>query len=481
VFIFSFITKMKEIVLEQEMEVQRAVINRGKYKFREEYSFLQVEETKWFSMTVEQRKTQMKRVFSYTIDNTSKSKEEISFRTISHNSLSVSVEDGATLTNLRITNLDGIWNKATSLLQQENMIVPAPGNSPKARMVASYTSNLPHLVKPGVKTGSYTCDSNCPNWKSQSLCSHTVAVAELHGELKEFLLCRKKKGEPSVLRLVTCNMPKGRGNKGGVAPRNRRRTAHTEQIGDQRIPMMPTQSDGSESVQNTNTVNQLNSSASTSVPSNPSYSAPPYIPPPIPSPYPASTYVPSPNPSPSTPYPALPYIPPPNPSPSIPYPALPYIPPPNPSPSSPYPALPYVPPPNQSPYPVPPIPSASPYFPNRSSYYTPPEQQTIDEPFVLCFIKGNISVCVGCRNKYFKSPVSPNNLCVRHTEWREFKPKGSTEKQVKYGNVYYHCKVNCIRLRCQTFDPTQLDTSGIIEKLDDGHKHLLYVEFGLLI
>ena len=48
-----------------------------------------------------------------------------------------------------------------------------------------------------------------------------------------------------------------------------------------------------------------------------------------------------------------------------------------------------------------------------------PLDQT-SEPFVLCFISGNISVCYGCWQKYPKPCVSPNDLCVRHKEWWEF-------------------------------------------------------------
>ena len=41
---------------------------------------------------------------------------------------------------------------------------------------------------------------------------------------------------------------------------------------------------------------------------------------------------------------------------------------------------------------------------------------TGDSPFMLAFIAGNIHVCHGCRQKFIKPPVPPNNLCVRHQE-----------------------------------------------------------------
>lgn len=115
-----------------------------------------------------------------------------------------------------------------------------------------------------------------------------------------------------------------------------------------------------------------------------------------------------------------------------------------------------------------PLPS---YVPHETSYYGTPIHTPYDEssshsftnPFVLCFIKGNISVCFGCKNKYPKSPSPPYNICIRHTEWREYVPRGSEDKHTKYGNVYYHCRLYCICLCCPEFLHSQLDVSHVLE------------------
>ena len=44
------------------------------------------------------------------------------------------------------------------------------------------------------------------------------------------------------------------------------------------------------------------------------------------------------------------------------------------------------------------------------------------EPLELGFIGGNISVCYGCRQKYAKPSCPPNDLYVKHKEWREYFP-----------------------------------------------------------
>lgn len=48
----TFIQKVKQLKSEQIKKIERAVIDRGKYKFKDGYSFLQVDERKWFTMTV---------------------------------------------------------------------------------------------------------------------------------------------------------------------------------------------------------------------------------------------------------------------------------------------------------------------------------------------------------------------------------------------------------------------------------------------
>jgi len=48
-----FVDKMKEIVGEQQKEVEGAVIDRGKYCLESEYRFLQVSQDKWFTMNAQ--------------------------------------------------------------------------------------------------------------------------------------------------------------------------------------------------------------------------------------------------------------------------------------------------------------------------------------------------------------------------------------------------------------------------------------------
>ena len=119
--------------------------------------------------------------------------------------------------------LEGIWKKAAELVSTPHKIASAPGCSVLARMVESKSGKRPHLVNPG-KGGKFACDGSCPNYKSVSLCSHTVAVAEVNGMLSAYIdYFKKLKKIPNLSALAKTGMPTGRGRKGAEPPRKRHR------------------------------------------------------------------------------------------------------------------------------------------------------------------------------------------------------------------------------------------------------------------
>ena len=87
-----------------------------------------------------------------------------------------------------------------------------------------------------------------------------------------------------------------------------------------------------------------------------------------------------------------------------------------------------------------------------------PTSQTspnLQSPFELAFVSGNIRVCRGCKQKYTNPASPPLDLCIRHKEWQEYLgPLGTP--QTRYGNVYYHCNIPCVRSRNPDFEPTML-------------------------
>ena len=123
--------------------------------------------------------------------------------------LSVDVASFADLVLIPRPVMNAIWAKATELLNESNAICISPGSNRKNRMVKSFSNLRPHLVT-AKKGGQFACDSDCPNWKSLGICSHSVVAAEDNGDLNSFVKWVKRaKKVPNATKLVVTKMPKG--------------------------------------------------------------------------------------------------------------------------------------------------------------------------------------------------------------------------------------------------------------------------------
>ena len=215
----AFVEHLKSLIDEQERELERAVIGRGKYRFKREFQHLQLEEVVWFRMSRDQREKHLKKVAQAQIsclDNESAdaphSKE-----------LSVDPKEFQSGLSIPLPSVQAVWNKAAELISQPSSIVAAPGHSTGSKMVASKSGKRPHLVTHG-KNGRFSCDSDCPNWKSLGICSHSVAVAHVNDSLREFCnYYRKSKRLPNMSQLLLSGMPSGIGNKGNRVTRKRKK------------------------------------------------------------------------------------------------------------------------------------------------------------------------------------------------------------------------------------------------------------------
>ena len=100
-------------------------------------------------------------------------------------------------------------------------------------------------------------------------------------------------------------------------------------------------------------------------------------------------------------------------------------------------------------------------------------------PFRVHFISGNISVCHGCKGRY-QNLEPPYDICLHHEEWRTFISPGSYTPQSRFGNVYYHCNIHCVKVVWPHFLPSCVVTpSSVSIRLLPEHHHFLYVNFGI--
>ena len=409
--LMEFVGKLKELIDEQEREIEKAVIKRGKYRLKEAYSYLEVNESDWFKMTKEQRRAHLKKMLQAAIKSVTAAYTPSPSPATTDLALAVDVETVSSSVGIPVSILKGVWDKAEELLQSTNSISAAPGYPADAKMVESRGGKRPHLVVAG-KGGQFKCDEECLNFKSIGICSHTVAVAQLNNSLQQFIgWFMKAKKKPNFTKIATHDMPAGRGRKGSQAPRKRKK----QESATNRIDRLATDQTGSNS-------STYNIQAATYSPYNymctmsPSTSWTPSYPPDwSPDSYMSQSMLPS-------------VLPPP---PSLP------------------------PPPPFPPFPV-----------------TLPMAETAS-PFNLCFISGNIAKCAGCNNKYVKPPTAPYDLCVQHREWRSYTPPGG-EKQSKFSPAYYHVNVFCIRRNWPAFNQCELTISSeVASKLTQVHKDYL--------
>ena len=115
------------------------------------------------------------------------------------------------------------------------------------------------------------------------------------------------------------------------------------------------------------------------------------------------------------------------------------------------------------------------------TFATPPPTFAFPaQKFYIKFIAGNISVGYGCRNRYSKSPMPPDDICLQTEEWRQFTPAGSLVPQTRWSNTYYHVSVNCVRHKWPMFDPQQVIVEESIQtRLVDSNREKILNELGL--
>ena len=245
----QFNEQIKNLVRSQHEEVTRALSQRGKYILKPEYAHYGVTTQEWMKMRPDQRQniiegfqkaTLKVSVTSFKKATTPSSCTEVAMpcnsATVGEDSihgqepistvtlqtdLSISADD-AGITTIPLVTLNAMWTKAVELLSTSNAITAAPGNQEKACMVISYSQVAPHLIRVE-SDGQYVCDSNCQQWVSSQLCSHTLAAAERNGDLSFLEWYTRYAESPNISMLAMSNLPRGRGRKGGRPKRQRNR------------------------------------------------------------------------------------------------------------------------------------------------------------------------------------------------------------------------------------------------------------------
>ena len=135
----------------------------------EEFSFLKVEEQKFYAMTDFQKKSVRKKFFSTNLTETPTAPRQQP----ETQHLSISPEH-AQIIDIPFPLLKGMFDKASKLLgTPQNVWTMPTSNSRQVFMVPSTSSENPHKVTVFPETGKVSCDKACVNWGTYSLCPHT--------------------------------------------------------------------------------------------------------------------------------------------------------------------------------------------------------------------------------------------------------------------------------------------------------------------
>ena len=209
----QFNESLKEIVEGQRDDAIRALSGRGRYRLCQDYQYLKIGPQEWAVMTPQQRQKVVNQFDSASLQSSRSAVQAARGSSVSTSEGSIKelciTPESTGIVSIPLATLRMIWAKATEYLCSKADVVPAPGSCLKARMVASRSASAPHFVQ-ALPSGQYVCDSNCLQWKSSHMCSHTVAVAALNEDLEAFINWYVTSNQgPNLTTLAVHGLPVG--------------------------------------------------------------------------------------------------------------------------------------------------------------------------------------------------------------------------------------------------------------------------------
>ena len=122
----DFVDKMRSLMQEQRHEIERAILDTGEYKLRDEHRVLGVSPSKWYKMNAEQRLRKIQKFMKAPVQDNAKQAA----------SAHCPLDDLSIPQQLK----ESLWKKAQDLVDDETAIVQAPGED-CSWCVKSYSCN----------------------------------------------------------------------------------------------------------------------------------------------------------------------------------------------------------------------------------------------------------------------------------------------------------------------------------------------------
>ena len=178
----EFVVLAKSVASSQQQEVVRAVLRKEQYRFKPEYSYLEIKEDVWMhKMSMESRKKHLSKILQLDVGA-----RQLPTEAAKAGQLSVSYTDAKV--NVTDSLLASIWNKASEYLANDDSIIQLPRKDEDEKKFFVYSRSKPDNPNTVTLANNGKMSCSCLMFRSTpNLCSHSVAVAEKETVLKEFL------------------------------------------------------------------------------------------------------------------------------------------------------------------------------------------------------------------------------------------------------------------------------------------------------
>ena len=215
----EFVEKVKGIIETQQRNEERAIFGKGPFRVAKEFAHLTVDDSGRSRLSHAQMTKKILTFKNATMsDQNDVENSEPEIEETGQSFMLTTTAEQSGITTVPLPILEGVFEKASSLLATPGNVIEKPGASNGSYIVAG-TCNKVHSVEPG-KGGSLTCDRSCVNFATK-ICEHVVAVAQAKGMLPEFLAWfKRKKKRTGLMEMAEQGGPKTAGKK----PSARKRT-----------------------------------------------------------------------------------------------------------------------------------------------------------------------------------------------------------------------------------------------------------------
>ena len=221
---YTFAKSLEKLIRIQEQELEMAILGKGEYKLRDQYSHILVDPQRWDKMTDNQRKNALSRIHGIGIEDVLPTSVSVASARLSNDLPSV-VKDivSAGIDWISTDVLMKMVFSAEETIKRGN-IAELPGTAHETIVVPSKSRPTNPHVLIMFANGKVEC-RDCPGYSSLSICSHVLVACLKKGHLEKFLkwliAAKRKTGGINISQAVTYGMPAGRGRKGNKAPRKR--------------------------------------------------------------------------------------------------------------------------------------------------------------------------------------------------------------------------------------------------------------------